>query len=149
MPRLFAPLSGEVGAVGCPMRQNQIEEGRISQHSRGLGTITEDMVRERARELAITNGRSPDHLSEADLAQAKRELVEAPLAPEAPEGAAAEALPESERWDPNRGSMGRKAPVYPAHDEQTDVEKLVEEGVEEAEHDQMVEGTRESLRRET
>lgn len=131
------------------MRQNQIEEGRISQHSRGLGTITEEMVRERARELAIINGRAADHLSEADLAQARRELAEAPVPPEAPEGALEDSLPESERWDPNRGSVGRKAVVYPAHDEQTDVEKLVEEGASEAQHDRMVEGTKDSLRRET
>src|SRR4051794_34166650 len=114
------------------MKQNQIEEGRISQHSRGLGTVTEDMVRERARELALINGRAPDHLSEADLAQARRELVDAPLRPEAPEGALEDSLPESERWDPNHGSEGSQAPVYPAHDEQTDVEKLTEEGVSEA-----------------
>jgi hypothetical protein len=131
------------------MKQNQIEEGRISQHSRGLGTVTEDMVRERARELALINGRAPDHLSEADLAQARRELVDAPLPPEAPEGALEDSLPESERWDPNHGSEGTQAPVYPAHDEQTDVEKLTEEGLEEAQHDQMVEGTKDSLRRDT
>lgn len=131
------------------MKQNQIEEGRISQHSRGLGTVTEEMVRERARELAIINGRSADHLSEADLAQARRELVGASVGPEAPEGEVEGSLPESERWDPNRGSVGRKAVVYPAHDEQTDVEKLVEEGVSEAEHDQMVEGTKDSLRRQS
>ena len=34
------------------MKENRIEEGRFSQHARGLGTVTEGMVRERARQLA-------------------------------------------------------------------------------------------------
>ena len=58
-----------------------------------------------------------------------------------------EQVPTSERWDPVPGTAGHQAVSVPAHDEQTDSEKLIEEGVAEAEHEQMVEGTRESLRR--
>jgi len=73
-------------------------------------------------------------------------LIGEPTPP--PEGAREDSLPESERWDPNHGSNGRQAGMVPPHDEQTDSEKLVEEGLEEAEHEQMVEGTRESLKRD-
>jgi hypothetical protein len=124
------------------MKKDPIEEGRISDHSRGLGTVTQEMVLARARELALINGRSPHHLSPADVAQAKQELTG-----EKSTESAEEQLPNSERWDPVPGSAPHTAVVIPAHDEQSDAEKLVEEGVSEAEHDQMVEGTRESLRR--
>jgi len=124
------------------MKKDPIEDGRISSHSRGLGTVTQEMVRARARELALINGRSPDHLSPLDLSQAKRELMgQFHIEPRE------ETLPTSERWDPNPGTPGKSAPEMHAHDEQTDAEKLVDEGVEEAEHDRMVEATRESLRK--
>jgi hypothetical protein len=129
------------------MKRDQIEEGKIILHSQGLGTVTEGMVRARARELALINGRSPEHLSSLDLEEAKRELMGEAAPP--PEGLREDSLLESERWDPNSGSTGHQVDVVPAHDEQTDAEKLVDQGIEEAEHDQMVEGTRESLRRDT
>ena len=124
------------------MKKDQIEEGRISEHSKGLGTVTQEMVRARAREIALINGRSPEHLSPADFSQAKQELTGQNYVEPAEEQ-----LPTSERWDPVPGTPGHQAISVPAHDEQTDAEKLVEEGVSEAEHEQMVEGTRESLRR--
>jgi hypothetical protein len=125
------------------MKKDLIEEGRISSHSQGIGTVTQEMVHARARELALINGRSPDHLSPLDLSQAKRELM-GQLHQESRE----ETLPTSERWDPVPGSSGKPAPEVSPHDEQTDAEKLVDEGVEEAEHDRMVEATRESLRKD-
>jgi hypothetical protein len=36
----------------------------------------------------------------------------------------------------------------PAHDEQTDSEKITEQGISEAEHDLMIEHTREQIRNE-
>jgi hypothetical protein len=124
------------------MKRDPIEEGRIIEHSEGLGTVTQDMVHARAREIALINGRSPHHLSPMDLSQAKRELMGQNYVE-----SAEEQLPTSERWDPIPGSPGEQAPIVTPHDEQTDNEKLVEEGSEEAEHDRMVEATRESLRR--
>ena len=124
------------------MKRDPIEEGRISDHSKGLGTVTQEMVRARAREIALINGRSPDHPSPADLSQAKQELMGQNYVEPAEEQ-----LPTSERWDPIPGTPGHQGVSVRAHDEQTDSEKLIEEGVSEAEHEQMVEGTRESLRR--
>jgi len=83
---------------------------------------------------------------DSDLKQAKRELTrEEHLTPE-PD--ATEKLTEDERWEPLGESAGKEGPKVPAPDEQTFAEKLVEEGVEDAEHDQMTRATRESLRRD-
>ena len=123
-----------------------MDEGRIAEHTKGIGTVTREMVQARARELALINGHSPGHFSEADWEEAKREL----LGQEGlvPTETAAEALPESERWDPTPVSTGHKVGEAPLHDEQSDAEKLTEEGLAEAEHDRMVEGVREGLRRD-
>lgn len=57
---------------------------------------------------------------------------------------------ESERWDPVPGSTGYKTPV-PSNDDEddegrSDNERLVEEGVAGAEHDQMVQAARAAAR---
>ena len=122
------------------------EEGRLTEHSRGMGTVTRSMVLKRAREIAIINGRSDGQILPGDFQQAQRELTgrdENVVDPEAPRQRA-----HSELRETVRGTRGRMTPRMPAHDEQTDAEKLVEEGVMDAEHDKMVEGTRDSLRRE-
>jgi hypothetical protein len=63
-----------------------------------------------------------------------------------PKQAALEAAPESKRWDPVPGTQGHKVPVSPGDDVddegRSDNEKLVEEGIEEAELDQMNQATR-------
>jgi len=128
------------------MNENPIEKGRLTQRGRGLGTVTETMVRQRAGELAVINGRSEKNIIDSDVEQARRELTgEENLVPQPSK---AEEVPEDGRWDPVPGSTGQPAPIMPAPDEQTVEEKLVEEGVEEAEQDQMIRATRESLKRE-
>jgi hypothetical protein len=128
------------------MKQNQTQEGRLSERGEGLGTVTEEMVRRRAREIAVINGRSGNNMLDSDLVQARRELQgEERLTPLPSK---AEALSEDERWGVPPGSAGRKGNTVTADDEQTAAEKLVEEGVGDAEHDQEFEATKESLRRE-
>jgi hypothetical protein len=128
------------------MNKDRLEEGRINEHSRPLGTVTREMVLERAREIAIINGRSPHEVLDSDFDQARRELLGEEELP--PKERALESVPESERWDPVPGSSGGKVPPYPDPDEKTDNERLVQEGLEEAEHDLMVEGAREAFRRD-
>jgi hypothetical protein len=129
------------------MKQRSIEQGRLSQRGHGLGTVTEEMVRQRARELAVINGRDENNVLDSDFKQARRELTgEEHLEPKP---TAAELIPEEERWDPVPGTAGGPgAPTVPAPDEQTVAEELVEEGVEDAEHDQMLRATKESIRRD-
>ena len=102
------------------------------------------MVRERAAELAVINGRSAQDVSKSDWERAKRELTGAADADA--QTVALESASESERWDPVPGSTGHKVPASPGEDEdeegRSDGEKLVEEGVAEAEHDQMLQAAK-------
>ena len=126
----------------------------MTENAAGIGTVTRQMVRERAGELAAINGRSTQDASKSDWDQAKRELTGEPDTD--PKEAALESVPESERWDPVPGSTGHKVPAAPSADEddegRSDNERLVEEGVAGAEHDQMLRaarGSREEGRRLT
>jgi hypothetical protein len=126
------------------MKTNPMKEGALTENSAGIGTVTQKMVRERAVELASINGRSAQNVSKADLQEAKRELTGEPDTD--PKEAVLESAPESERWDPVPGSEGRKVPAAPSADEdgegRSDNERLVEEGIAGAEHDQMREASR-------
>ncbi len=128
------------------MDLNRYEEGRFSDRARGLGTVTEDMIRQRAVGIAVRNGRDEHNVLESDIAQARRELTgKERLNPEpAPE----EDIEAQERWEGNTGSAGSRAPTVPAPDEQTFAEKLVKEGVADAEHDRAERATREAFRRD-
>ena len=128
------------------MKTRHIEQGKLSQHGEGLGTVTEAMVLKRARELAVINGRTADQVLDSDREQARRELTgEEGLNPHR---TPAEKLPEEKRWEQVAESAEHEAPTVPAPDEQTVAEQLVEEGVQEAEHDQMKRAAEESLKRE-
>jgi len=121
------------------MKTNPLKEGALIENSAGIGTVTCEMVRRRAYELAVVNGRPAVEASKSDWEQAKRELTGEPDTD--PKEAVLESAPESERWDPVPGSTGHKAPSAPSSDEdsegRSDNERLVEEGIEEAELDQM------------
>ena len=126
------------------METNLLIEGNLTENSVGIGTVTRGMVRDRAAELAVINGRFAQDASKTDWEQAKRELTGEPDAD--PKDAVLEAAPESERWDPVYGSTGHKVPVMSDDDEddegRSNSERLVEEGVQEAEHDQMLQSAR-------
>ena len=128
------------------MRKNQIDQGRFTEKGKGLGTVTEAMVRRRAEELALANGRSRDRTLNTDLEQARRELTGREGL--TPQPTVAEQIPEEQRWQPIPESTGTKTEPTAAPDEQIFPEELVEEGVEEAEQDQMTRSTKGSLRRD-
>jgi hypothetical protein len=128
------------------MKTNPLKEGVLTENSAGIGTITREMVRERAVQLAAINGRSAKDVSKSDWEQAKQELTDnsdSDLKEEVLESA-----PESERWDPVSGSTGSKVPATPSEDEdeegRSDNERMVDEGTAEAEHDQTRQATREA-----
>ena len=132
------------------MKTNTLKEVALIENATGLGTVTRKMVRERAVELAVINGRSPEEVSKSDWDQARRELTGEPDTD--PQAALLEAAPESERWDPVPGSTGRKVPVAPSEDEddegRSDNERLVEEGIAEAEIDQSLQATRAAAKKD-
>ncbi|MEP6672448.1 MAG: hypothetical protein ABJF10_25010 [Chthoniobacter sp.] len=126
------------------MKTDPLKEGSLTQNGAGIGTVTQEMVRARAVELAVINGHSADDVSVIDLEQAQRELTgESDVDPK---DAILEAAPESERWDPLPGSTGHKVEATSNEDEdgegRIDSARLAEEGVAEAEHDQMVQASK-------
>lgn len=119
------------------MSKNPLKDGVLTNNSTGIGTVTGAVVRERAVELAVINGRSAHEVSKADWEQAKQELTG--RADEDSKETLLESAPESERWDPVSGSSGGKVPAAPSEDEdeegRSDNERLVREGMAEAEDD--------------
>ena len=111
----------------------------MTENSAGLGTVTAEMVLKRAAELAAIDGRPARDVTKTEMEQARRELTGEPEAD--PNDAILESAPESERWNPVPGSTGHNAQVSASEDEdeegRSDNERLVEEGIEGAEHDQM------------
>jgi hypothetical protein len=127
------------------MKRAHVIEGRIEQHAEGFGTPTGSIVRKRAREIAVASGRRADQFSPDDWAQARRELEGSRNS--RPDNADAER--DAVLRDGVGGvSSGRIARINLASDEQALPENLVEEGVAEADHERMVAGNKESLRRD-
>ena len=131
------------------MNKNPLNKGVLTENGIGIGTVTPEMVGARACELAVIAGRVPPQPSQVDYEQAKRELtgesdmdvLEAVL----------ELIPESERWDPMPGSTGRHTMESFGEDEdsegRSESAQLFEEGIKEAEHDQMLQAALAAQRR--
>jgi len=132
------------------MEQNPLTKGILAENFIGIGTVTREMVLKRAQELAMINGHSSNHVLESEFEQAKRELTGGSDID--PKEAALESVPESERWDLVPGSTGHKAPESSDEDEdnegRSENERLVEEGVQEVEHDQMLQAARAAAKKD-
>ena len=120
------------------MKTNPLKQRFLMENSAGVGAVTRKVVRSRAVELAVIDGRSSE-VSKSDWEQAKRELTGEPETD--PKEVILESAPESDRWNPVPGSAGDKVRVGSSADEddegRSDNERLVEEGIADAEHDQM------------
>ncbi len=103
--------------------------------------------RERGGETG-TGGRSAERARRADSEETNEELIDE-AARDAKE-TLLEAAPESERWDPLPGSPGHKALTPPSEDEDDEGrsanERLVEEGVAQAEEEQTLEAERDAAK---
>jgi hypothetical protein len=110
--------------------------GKILSGTKGLGTVTSQMIEERAREIARSEGRSQPN--DLDRTYAREQLT----------GATSESEKLPTREEPGRDwqmplvSTGEKAPTVRPEDDENVVEKLVEEGIEEADHDQRLSAAR-------
>ena len=122
------------------MRKNPLNKGIIMENAAGIGTVTSEMVEARARELAAINGRPSSEPSEADYQQAKRELTGESETD--PQEERSESIPDSEGWDPLPGSTGRQAAEDEDAEGRSESAQMFEEGVSEAEHDQMRQASR-------
>ena len=101
-------------------------------HERGGGSAAPDEVtlQERAEELAEIDGR--EEPNKKDFTDARAELLTTGSAPAAPEAGALENLTA---WDTPLTAAGAQAPKFGSDEETNIAQKLVEEGLEEADHD--------------
>jgi len=113
--------------------------GKISVHGNGVGAPSPEEVEKRAREIAMIDERNPDEFTDADWAQARRELL----------GVAVPVPPEETKQNADLvEDTGHRAPRAGLDEEETLGEQLVTGGLEEAAHDQMLEARREELEQE-
>ena len=103
--------------------------GKIVRGTEGLGTVTPQLIEERAREIARSDGRAQPN--DLDRTSAREELTGTPGLEKSP------TREEPGRdWQMPLVSTGEKAPTVRPEDDQNIPEKLVQQGVEEADHDQ-------------
>ena len=121
--------------------------GKISVHGNGLGAPTPEQVEARAREIAMIDERNPDEFTDADWDQARRELL-GNVMPSPPEEDEKSSRMEEE-WEVTPDDHGRRVP-RPGVDENEETlgQHLVADGLEEANHDQMLEARKEELEQE-
>ncbi len=108
---------------------------RIEIHGGGIGTISDEQVEQRALELAKMDGRSAAH--ERDRNQARRELT----APTPAAGSPSEEIESLKPWDAAPASLGAHAARQLLDDEVSAGETLIQEGLDEADHDTRVAAT--------
>ena len=112
--------------------------GKIVRGTEGLGTVTPQMIEERAREIAFSDGRTQQN--DLDRTRAREDLT----------GTTSDSEKPPTREEPGRDwqmplvSTGEKAPTVRPEDDENIPEKLVQEGVEEADHDQRLSSGRTS-----
>jgi len=112
--------------------------GKILGGTEGIGTVTPQMIEKRAREIARSDGRA--QANDLDRARAREELT----------GVASGLEKPPTREEPGRDwgmplvSSGEKAPTVRPEDNENIPEKLIQEGIEEADRDQRSSSTQSS-----
>lgn len=107
---------------------------RLKAAAPGLGHPSQTEIDARAAELALIDGRNT--VSEADLALAAAELTGGGTTAEAPEADAE--LEQVTTWDEPPTQTGHLVAIPPLEDENNISEQLIEDGLEEADHDTRV-----------
>jgi len=98
---------------------------KIVRRTEGVGTVTPQMIEEGAREIACSDGRARPNDLDRTRARAIEDSQKRPTRAE-----------PGRDWQMLPVSTGEKAPAVRPEDDENIPEKLVREGVEEAEHDQ-------------
>jgi len=111
---------------------------RLKAGSPGLGQASQTDIERRASELALSDGR--DAFTEADLARAEAELAGGTAPPAAPE--ADPSIEGLTSWDDTPSQAGRRVEPPPLEDENI-AEHLIQQGIEEADHDLRVAAAKE------
>jgi hypothetical protein len=115
--------------------------GRILRHGHQADQVTAEAVERRARELAQIDGRSPDLIDDEDLRRSRAELSGDTLPPSTLTDAESNAGLSRDPSEPFSDS-GTQIPNLNESEDQQITERLVLEGVEEAQHEQMLAASR-------
>lgn len=110
-------------------------QGKILIHDRGAGSITPGDIERRARELASIDGRAVAGVD--DRERAARELRGETIQPASDDAVESTKSLSRDPSDP-LSDRGLQRPNYEGSDEEKVSERMVAEGVEEAQHDQML-----------
>jgi hypothetical protein len=105
-------------------------KGKFVRGFETLGTVTREMIEERAQEIARADGR--EEANDLDRTRAREDLTGS-IAGSEPRTVGE---PTPDWYTPRGGSSGEKAQTVRPEDEASIPEKLVQEGIEEADHDQ-------------
>lgn len=108
---------------------------KIELSGEGLGVPSRADVEQRARELALIAERTA--VTDEDRLQAQAEFEEGDLPAVINEDADSMQSLSRDPSDPP-AARGRQVPVHGGDDEKADLERLALEGVEEAQHEQML-----------
>ncbi len=108
-----------------------------------MGEVSEEMVRRRARDLALQEGR--DTTREDDLRRARAELS-GRGADDTPDDAIVDAISRPNPPDEPSGSAGYMTERVTTDEDEVPAERLIQEGLDEAEHERMTEAEREQRR---
>lgn len=127
------------------MNINDPTDGRLFVHGKGAGSISNADIERRARELADIAGRTGAEPTDDDLARARAELLGLRLPATTVEDAEADAGLSRDPSEPP-SVPGHEAPLREGPDEEKAIERLALEGVEEAQHEQMLAARRRERR---
>jgi hypothetical protein len=114
----------------------QREALKMELRGKGVGGFSDADIERRAKELALIDNRT--EITDADRDRAKGEFRDADLPDAVNEDAESMQSMSRDPSDPI-SDRGRQVPTYGGEDEKTMLEHLALEGVEEAQHEQMIE----------
>jgi hypothetical protein len=109
--------------------------GKIISHDHGTGQLAPADIEARARENALINGHASP--TSADRVQANHELRGDHLPPTIDEDSTSSRALTRDPSEP-ASHFGSETPNQESDDAQNNAERMVIEGVEEAQHDQMI-----------
>lgn len=118
-------------------RRGQIVSEIRTRGNISKGLITQEQVEQRAREIALVSGREPNHVNGSDRIQAKMELLGDDSVDQAADDTGI--VPSGMRAPPV--SQGKWVEPRLLTDDETEIQ-TVQEGVDEAEHDEMLQAAK-------
>jgi hypothetical protein len=128
------------------MKEKRSNGGKIELHGNGMGVPSPEDIERRAREIAMIDERNPEEFTDADWSHARQELMG--IENNEPPEETPDNSEMTEEWEVVAGSKGHRAPRQIPEQDESLGEHLVNDGREEAAHDQMLEARREELEQE-